>query len=714
MPTNVRYRRKRINNTSEDAFRKFCCVFQLLGLILLSFIKEDPGRQSISGSFNPIDVGEWSAQVYIGETEHFFAAVVAHDRERVSKMLTDDSIDINRRDHVGRTALHVAILSKATDIACDLIDAGARISARLVDGRNALHIAAQLDQPVVVRKLLERSAINEKQSKDSTTNDTEDIEEDKGIVERPSSEDDWSSEDGGVIALDTEDDDDSDADDEDEGEEGPPKQPVATTTPAASAAAEAEVFPEDQTETPDILDVNLLAWDYGFTPLAYAVVFASQEMVEVLLTAGADPHLLNTTRDSAFHLLTLLILREDEDEASKILERLILAGASTSTADDQMRSIFHRVVMADKLRLVSSILHCDPNAKAVLEFPAFVQYGGGVVLPIVSAIAAGKYAMIALLLAHGAKLVIAEEDVAKALSMAYVNYLSFIGDIILIWRSSPLSVRQCYTGYNSAPVLHRTFAPLEVAIARQDDLAQLLISLGAEVDTGISQALFHQYSSATDWRSIMDWVQWAIASISQEAEVKTVAPASSSSSWKQFHANILNPKKGVDHANKVPGDESKKTVDLLDYFRNIEGLLAARGAGSWNDIYPDKPSAAQITAAANQYAGNNHPWSYLLITPRGSTEGVPRHLNVAYDELYEACFTGDNKKVQQLCLPQDGSDANESLLNIFAQVVDPSNQYTQTGQRVQDIAIVVFVNSVRSFRFHAALCRYCWMPMGHS
>jgi ankyrin repeat protein len=428
MPTNVRYRRKRINNTSEDAFRKFYCVFQLLGLILLSFIKEDPGRQSISGSFNPIDVGEWSAQVYIGETEHFFAAVAAHDRESVSKMFTDDSIDINRRDHVGRTALHVAILSKATDISCDLIDAGARISARLVDGRNALHIAAQLDQPVVVRKLLERSAINEKQSKDSTANDTEDIEEDKGIVERPSSEDDWSSEDGGVIALDTEDDDDADAGDE--GEEGPPKQPVATTTPAASAEAEAEVFPEDQTETPDILDVNLLAWDYGFTPLAYAVVFASPEMVEVLLTAGADPHLLNTTRDSAFHLLTLLIVREDGDEASKILERLILTGASTSTADDQLRTIFHRAVMADKLRLVSSILRCDPNAKAVLEFPAFIPYCGGAILPIVSAIVAGKYAMLALLLAHGAKLVFAEEDVAKALSTAYVNYLSFVGDMI--------------------------------------------------------------------------------------------------------------------------------------------------------------------------------------------------------------------------------------------------------------------------------------------
>ena len=64
--------------------------------LLLRFIKEDAGRQSISGSFNPIDVGEWSAQVYIGETERFFSAVAAHDRESVSKMITDNGIDINR------------------------------------------------------------------------------------------------------------------------------------------------------------------------------------------------------------------------------------------------------------------------------------------------------------------------------------------------------------------------------------------------------------------------------------------------------------------------------------------------------------------------------------------------------------------------------------------------------------------------------------------
>jgi ankyrin repeat protein len=72
---------------------------------------------------------------------------------------------VNRRDHIGRMPLHVAIMASAKDIACDLIDTGARISPRIVDGRTALHLAVQMDMVAVVRKLLEKSAINAEAAK---------------------------------------------------------------------------------------------------------------------------------------------------------------------------------------------------------------------------------------------------------------------------------------------------------------------------------------------------------------------------------------------------------------------------------------------------------------------------------------------------------------------------------------------------------------------
>lgn len=42
-------------------------------------------------------------------------------------------------------------------IACDLIDAGAQMMSRLVDGQNSLHLAARMDMAVVIRKMMETS-----------------------------------------------------------------------------------------------------------------------------------------------------------------------------------------------------------------------------------------------------------------------------------------------------------------------------------------------------------------------------------------------------------------------------------------------------------------------------------------------------------------------------------------------------------------------------
>src|SRR6266404_4873289 len=128
------------------------------------FIEEDPGRQSISGSFNPIDEGEWSETAYIQATAKFFGAISKNDVLAVKQMI-ENGADLNRRDQVGRTPLHVAILSNSVEVGCALIDAGARMTARLVGGRTSLHLAAQVGQATLVKKMLERSAYNKEEEK---------------------------------------------------------------------------------------------------------------------------------------------------------------------------------------------------------------------------------------------------------------------------------------------------------------------------------------------------------------------------------------------------------------------------------------------------------------------------------------------------------------------------------------------------------------------
>jgi len=342
--------------------------------------------------------------------------------------LQEGTIDLNNRDHVGRTTLHVAIFAGATDIACDLIDAGARISARLADGRAPLHLAAQYDQTAVIKKLLEKNKKNvEEAEKKKTDDDTDDKVEEE--PERPSSEDDWSSHDDEDIELSDEDDEEEEEDEEEEDEEEEDEEDedseneagnTRKTKSEADQPAKTGEIPEDSEEDqPDIIEIDIHDWDLGFTAFSYAVLFASVRTLEVLIAGGADPKLATNPNPgySPLHPLTLTILRDDEDEACKMAERLLqIPSVTSTTADQNMVTILHAAVSSGRTKLVETILRCDKNTSSVINFPA-IQWNN-VVFPVVTAIHKKHYAILGAMLAHGAKLNLDEEDITRALEAA--------------------------------------------------------------------------------------------------------------------------------------------------------------------------------------------------------------------------------------------------------------------------------------------------------
>lgn len=322
-----------------------------------------------------------------------------------------EEVDINRRDHVGRTPLHLAILTGASEIACDLIDTGARMTARLVDGRTALHLAAQLGLGYVVEKLLERSELNkEKTEEEKTAKEAEDgktaVDEDDPLDgTSKDKEEDVKSEDIG-------DDDEG----EDEGEEDDDYEVIDREDANEGVNADANI-PEDNEDEPDILNVDIPDWDYGLTPLGYAIVNGHLDVVDHLLVAESDP--LQPVKSNphdipVVHPLSLTVLTEDEDVACKIAERLIQAGAACSTADRTLMSVFLRIVTARKPRLLSTLFRVDPKAKKLINFPT-IQFGTAI-FPTTAAVANHDFATLALLLAHGAKVVFKDEDLNAARS----------------------------------------------------------------------------------------------------------------------------------------------------------------------------------------------------------------------------------------------------------------------------------------------------------
>ncbi len=126
----------------------------------ITFMKDDPGRQTI-GSFNPLNDDDWTDMAYVGNTQELCQKICDGDIDFVDNWCARNPKLIDRRDHTGRTPLHIAAQCSTPDILKCLVIHGARIVARLVDGLTALHIAAARGEAQMVTTLLEKSEENE-------------------------------------------------------------------------------------------------------------------------------------------------------------------------------------------------------------------------------------------------------------------------------------------------------------------------------------------------------------------------------------------------------------------------------------------------------------------------------------------------------------------------------------------------------------------------
>lgn len=128
----------------------------------LEFIVDDPGRQEV-GSFNPTTDDEFTTMAYISDTDLLCQAIVDGNLAYVNEWCSRPDIDVNDRDFTGRTPLHLAVLSSTSEVVRCLVEHGARLIARLVDGRTALHLAASRGDPGIIKILMNKSLSNEEE-----------------------------------------------------------------------------------------------------------------------------------------------------------------------------------------------------------------------------------------------------------------------------------------------------------------------------------------------------------------------------------------------------------------------------------------------------------------------------------------------------------------------------------------------------------------------
>lgn len=255
------------------------------------------------------------------------------------------------------------------------------------------------------------------------------------------------------------------------------------------------------------------------------------------------------------------------------------------------------------------------------------------------------------------------------------------------------------------------YQPVETAVSTGDDIANLLVALGATIDIGLKRAM-STYVSSQERRSLADWFDFAINELTENIKDKTIEhdgkaqenlkqleqskTPEGATGWKAVRGKTLDDLAAanavnIEYQEKVRAQQARQRqqtierfTDTKDFLLDIRATLTAREAKTWNKIYPTSESDAKPTNRTTRHpyqapiADDAQSDGYVFLNKHHyRRQYVPKHLVEAYDQLYEACYTGDNAKVQQLCLPVEGQDLTFARggsvpLNISVRQIDNS------------------------------------------
>jgi len=254
--------------------------------------------------------------------------------------------------------------------------------------------------------------------------------------------------------------------------------------------------------------------------------------------------------------------------------------------------------------------------------------------------------------------------------------------------------------------LHLANQPVEVALGQNDDIAQLIISLGATIDFGLKRSLEGRSSSMTVKRTVKDWIEFGLKQLTekiskQDSELfePDIAPTvsqpvdSPKTGWKAYlkeYEDRLKTSSTYTSAAKTKLEAKKRRLEELtdakEFLSEVQEILSKHNAKSWYALYPstetEEPKTQSNPPISPSSPISEQEWVYVNLSKgRFSyrSERVPQHLVAAYDELYEACYNGDNEKIQKLCLPDcepeaNGVEGDESPLNISVRYVTKTTE----------------------------------------
>ncbi|KAF7594363.1 hypothetical protein BBP40_009344 [Aspergillus hancockii] len=634
------------------------------------FIKDDPGRQDI-GSFNPITETDWTEMAYVGNTEQLCQAIADHDLGAVKEWLAQEQADPNNRDYTGRAPLHLACITSTPEIVKCLVDHGARLIARLADGRTALHLAAARGSVEIIRILLHKSEENEAEEdkkqelhkgkvSEANQNETDEVRSETDDIEMVSMEADATSYASGSFVK---------VQKESEENNG------------------AEILPEGENEQdPDIYDINVLSWDSHATPLHLAILNGHVDVVEELVASfGADVllpiKLFNDYNNSprAAILTLVLTLQLPTEKAKAMTKKLLQLGASPAQADLSHNTPLHYIAASGYNDLIDVFLQENkPATQRAISHLAFTGYSWN----------PGAYSVF--MAAINAKNTIGAMKILESGAEPSIDFGKFVksGQVALkdIRTNSSERNREIFRQNLTQPVI--------LAIQKElPEVAREIVNRGVDPNTLSSdgyRAEDEPYMRDTiHGKSLLDCVRDKIQQLSQyKGEVlgsTAPRPLESDSFYlnglKESTYQMWTAKRALEKARKRYKDDQREhdgrvtefqnrkgveskmcaVKDLVEQFQKLETVLLDKGAKTFRELFPDfqTPPVEESTALPRRELFDSFKVYFTFNVPDLTEEKKDGYLR-----LFDAAWCGDLDTIKALTLAMWGDNNKQPPLKI--------------------------------------------------
>ena len=644
----------------------------------LEFMKDNPGRQTI-GSFHPLTSENWTEQAYLGHTEALCLAIINDDLSYIEQWIsTSLEADLNRRDHTGRTPLQLACQSASPRIVKCLVDAGARLIARLADGLTPLHIACIRGNPEIVRILLERSEANEESEAEKEGR------VDRGKVSHASGvqgkvNDTKNGQQDGEDELTEKSDEDNLVD----GSEDSESVTHGSFVKIKASSRDEEEVAQDGDDEPDIYNIDVLAWDSPVSPLHLSIIKGHLELVHLLVSHfGADVLLPvklvdEYTRSPRAAIMTLVLSAQHPEMSVETSRALLKLGASPSQSDMSQHTALEYSVALNNIEVVKAMFDEDPaKAKTAINHVSNSGYRWSMqfATPLVTAIECGNPEMALELMKHGADTTIPFQAFANAYVAAVEAFHS--------WRKGRIENKEVKEKFeeHDHPIVKAVMHGLPSVV-------EVLLDEGIDVNTltkdgrSMLRGDNNRYNPAPG-KALLDVLEDKINQLEDQIKPPSMLEPPTLEEDDAYFLDMDNnsyqflyTKRHVEQVKNLVQNwssakdkimkenyskekvrENERRLEIKKALADLKERLVSSGAKRFAELYPDVQQQTTNQSGV-QITPNKTRTKKLKFEPWFSLPELDEERRKQYVKLFEAAWLGDLAAVKDMTMKSSGGSA---------------------------------------------------------